>query len=56
MEESEIINSLYFNKYRIIVKLGQGSFGKLYKGKFSNYQAQNTKTKKLLAMKFVNRD
>jgi serine/threonine protein kinase len=32
MEEKDTINPLYFNKYKPLRKLGEGTFGKLYKG------------------------
>ena len=32
--EDNIKNQLFFSKYRAIKKLGEGSFGKVYKGQY----------------------
>jgi len=35
MDDSDITNTLYFNKYKPLKKLGEGSFGTLYKGTYT---------------------
>jgi len=51
MEESdlsdEIIGKLFFKKYKVTKKLGQGSFGQVFKG-------INITTNEDIAFKFVN--
>ena len=34
LEDDDIKNQLYFSKYRAIKKIGEGSFGKVYKGEY----------------------
>jgi len=50
MEETdlseEIIGKIFFKKYKVTKKLGQGSFGQVFKG-------INTSTNEELAFKFV---
>jgi predicted Ser/Thr protein kinase len=45
-QEKEILNKLFFNKYLTVQKLGEGSFGMIYKGKFKDEE---------FALKFENR-
>jgi len=42
----EIIGRIYFNKFKVIKKIGQGSFGQVFQG-------INTKTNEPVALKFV---
>jgi serine/threonine protein kinase len=46
MSNDEIINQIFFEKYKTAQKLGQGSFGTVYLG-------FNIKTNEKVAMKFV---
>ena len=46
-EEEEIFNKLIFNKYKLIQKLGEGSFGKVFKAEYKS---------KFYAVKFENRE
>ncbi len=45
-QEKEILNKLIFNKYLTVQKLGEGSFGMIYKAKFKEEE---------YALKFENR-
>jgi serine/threonine protein kinase len=46
MADDQIVNSIFFEKYKAIRKLGQGSFGQVYLG-------VNLKTNENIAIKFV---
>lgn len=43
---SDIIGRIYFNKFKVTKKIGQGSFGQVYEG-------INTKNNEPVALKFV---
>jgi len=45
-QEKEILNKLFFNKYLTVHKLGEGSFGMIYKAKYKEEE---------FALKFENR-
>ena len=45
-QEKEILNKLIFNKYLTVQKLGEGSFGMIYKAKYKEEE---------FALKFENR-
>jgi serine/threonine protein kinase len=47
VEDDDIINKTFFEKYKVIKKLGQGSFGQVYSG-------TNIKNEETIALKFVN--
>ena len=44
--DKELLNKLFFNKYLTVKKLGEGSFGMIYKAKFKEEE---------YALKFENR-
>ena len=44
--DKELLNKLFFNKYLTVKKLGEGSFGLIYKAKFKEEE---------YALKFENR-
>jgi predicted Ser/Thr protein kinase len=44
--DKELLNKLFFNKYLTVKKLGEGSFGMIYKAKFKEEE---------FALKFENR-
>jgi serine/threonine protein kinase len=46
IEEDEIMNKIFFEKYKVIKKLGQGSFGQVFLG-------SNIKNEDSIALKFV---
>lgn len=45
-KENDIIGRIYFNKFKVTKKIGQGSFGQVYQG-------VNMKNNDLVALKFV---
>ncbi len=45
--QTEIIGRVYFSKFQVTKKIGQGSFGQVYEG-------VNIKNNELVALKFVN--
>ena len=45
-QDKEILNKIFFNKYLTVQKLGEGSFGMIYKAKFKDEE---------YALKFENR-
>jgi serine/threonine protein kinase len=45
-ENDEIINKIFFDKYKVNRKLGQGSFGQVFSG-------LNIKNDEIIALKFV---
>lgn len=46
MEDEDFENQVFFDKYKTMTKLGQGSFGKVFQG-------VNLKTSDMIALKFV---
>jgi casein kinase 1 len=46
-KENDIIGRIYFNKFKVTKKIGQGSFGQVYQG-------VNLKNNEPVALKFVN--
>ena len=46
MADDSITNQIFFDKYKALKKLGQGSFGQVFQG-------QNIKTQELSAIKIV---
>jgi serine/threonine protein kinase len=45
--QTDVIGRIYFKKFKVIKKIGQGSFGQVYAG-------INTKNNEQVALKFVN--
>ncbi len=45
-QQDEIVNKVFFEKYKAIKKVGSGSFGQVYQG-------VNIKNQELIAIKFV---
>jgi serine/threonine protein kinase len=44
---NDIIGRVFFNKFKVVKKIGQGSFGQVYQG-------YNIKNDESVALKFVN--
>ncbi len=36
-EKDDLENKIYFSKYKPVSKIGEGSFGKIFSGKYYNF-------------------
>ncbi len=52
-KDDDLLNTIMFNKYKILRKIGEGSFGKIYKGKIILNLGINIESKQQVAIKLV---